>query len=398
MVFSFGISMLLLAGWMFLKNTFPSKPLNSPDLNLLNRVQLSRKSDRKTKDAISGQANGHTSKDAVLKHLKNRWNGLIEKPENSEDANSLVDESIRILQCSDDQVELCKYLRTNGRLHTADRIMEGVKILFASERAPEARAALISMSGNGNDFGSSASWKRLWSYDAGLGCPVEEFDTFVSRLDPISARNAVYGQSMAAASTDPIGALKAALGVYPLSGKDERIDGGAIGQSEQVLAWIIAKATDSKLEELLTLLPSGVPAESAGFKNAYCLAVKRIARSDMGAATAYVLNNAGRVPPEAMANLADGRQIDEVSAWATGLPRGVFYDAAVQRLVNNNLPSLHQSEDALQPDSSSEAIEQVTSKLEKLMMLANQVSDPGMRSSVVETINDRVKETLSYRR
>jgi hypothetical protein len=157
-----------------------------------------------------GTERDETPRAKNLKRLKKMWMELEREDENSgivtEQHRALAKESVDLLLCSKEMIELIHFLERNkatGYIHLKGKVEE----LFRSSRASEARDILVDLQED-----EKYPFRQDWSFDAGLGCPEEEFESFCESLrDPSAVKNAIFGRSMALMTSDPVAAISMAF-------------------------------------------------------------------------------------------------------------------------------------------------------------------------------------------
>ena len=276
-----------------------------------------------------------------LKDLKKRWLLIGEKlpGENSIDdlmyRNKLSKESARLLLCSEEAIELIKFLEKEQVYNSVETEVEK---LFESALAGEARQILVSLPDETSDNGTN--YRELLSRPAGRGCPPEEFGEFCSALEnPICVQEATFGHNVVLAKTDPIGALTSTLCQI-----DMRADSRTKNSSLRVLIQALPPGAD--FEQVDRLIPDSEPEDPLspfrGIKSSFVQAWSKV---DPTAAAAYFMAHPEKFPVSDIqipTEEALTRNLESGIEWIQTFPEGPYFDVgagiAVTLLINNGNP------------------------------------------------------------
>jgi len=139
-------------------------------------------------------------------------------PESVAKKTQLSKESAELLLCSEEAVELIRFLREHK---LRNDLLSDVAKVFNSPRAAEARTLLVGLpelveiTGQRSYHGGDAACRDFWSKAAGMTCPDGEFETFrgASKCESC-AKEALYGRNLALMRKNPEAAFTSTLQAY----------------------------------------------------------------------------------------------------------------------------------------------------------------------------------------
>ena len=244
---------------------------------------------------------------------------------------ALAKESVELLLCSPELVELIEYLLKQPGMGGIDIAMnDQVAQLFRSERAAEARRSLLSLPNTLSrpDF----HYRQKWSFDAGQGCPEEEFESFCAALDdPICDQCARHGRNVTLVKTDPKAAIASTV---------ELLEAGRHPPHDIFFRLLkgfpVPLPTGTSFEELEGLLPLDRQDTLDYANRARHGLFRKWAAADPTAAANYVLANPDRISPKIMGTVVEVVVRDHPAAgvdWIQNLPDGPYFDAAARVAV-----------------------------------------------------------------
>lgn len=275
-----------------------------------------------------------------LEFLKRKWLDYHKvNPENyiTTDVHlALAKESVSLLLCTEETVALIEFLEKNN-FPGDGLISQAVASLLTSERAAEARKALISMSivtqaTQQQSLGKERNYRERWSFYAGRGCPEIEFADFCAALrDESCVQSAIFGRNLAAASVDPESAISNTLHAIHrnvFSSHQNEI-------LKQILEELPPDVNFSQIEKLFPPVVAGAdPLDPVSLGRDGLL--KKWASADALGAVNYVLSVPERLGPKEVAVISAEVAKSNPGAGVTlaqEFPDGLYYDAAVGSLM-----------------------------------------------------------------
>ncbi|MGI8603036.1 MAG: hypothetical protein ACR2OZ_08550 [Verrucomicrobiales bacterium] len=222
------------------------------------------------------------------------------------------------------------FLKENRVLGAVYLINQEIGRLFHSEGADEARRLLAALPRK--DSREGLDYRQHWSYDAGQGCPEEEFESFCESLkDEACAQNALFGRNSVLVKSAPEAAVSSTVQALAK-------DVPSTLQTD-ILKLVMEKlpsdANFEKIEQLLPPDPAGKDI-SDPIKNGRHALLRRWASIDPAAAANYVMSVPERMGPDAIGTIAEAVVMNDPAAgvvWAQKFPQGPYYDAAVSAVI-----------------------------------------------------------------
>ncbi len=252
----------------------------------------------------------------MLESLKARWL----KEDNSK---ALSRESVDLLLCSEELVDLIDFLRERD-IH--NEIEKSAASIFQSERAAEGRDLLIAMKEPYPENSWRFSYRQHWSKTAGFFCPPEHFEEFHKALGGgMSSQEALLGFNLARMKTDPAAAVASTMEALRKSLDSQSRDQCLVEQMGELQK----NADFGAIEGLLPWDQPPFPG-SPWYKGREALLAKW-AEVDAAGAANYIIQHPERLGPEMIKPVTKtvvSVDFESGMEWVQGLPKGEYFDDA----------------------------------------------------------------------
>jgi hypothetical protein len=267
-----------------------------------------------------------------LINLKRQWSELgVVPPDHhtNEDLklrNALSKESARRLMCSADAVRLLEFLDENNILNSVEY---EIRVILTSDLGAEARQTLILLPDTPSKDGRN--YRERWSFNAGKGCPPEEFDSFCAALGSATCvQEAVFGYNVQLVAEEPIAALESALNQI-----DKGIETSArIGGLTTLLNEMPTNADFEQVAAKIAGLDSKEPLSPfGGIQSAL---ITRWSQVDPYGAAKYIMDEPDKFKPYNInypVTEVMNRDLNKGIEWIQAFPDGPYFDAAAEIAV-----------------------------------------------------------------
>lgn len=344
-----------------------SEPPKSGEVLQKTRTDRERNDSTALETSESAEVNFRKKQLAILKQ---RWSELKYPPDGVDAgkemqiADELSKESAQLLLCSEEAVELMRFL---AEKNTSNTILDEVNELFKTDFSGKLRELLVSLPNY--KYGGPA-YRQEWSVAAGASCSPEEFKSFYIELkDADCMQQALFGYNQKLAKSEPVVAISSTVrelnnDVYSVGKRSALVD---------VLRQLPPISDFRKIEEIITheiVIRDSEPYDPAApFNGSLSALYEQWAKVDPSAVANSIITSPRYLSPsyiEFPAREMLQRDLAEGIEWIQTLPAGVYFDTAVE--------------------IAAEALNE-QGVYDEAKNLASKIGDPVLRAAVVERVS-----------